>query len=89
MFNIFGRCYEPGQERQADMLHELGQMPAAVSRALPDPSDDTLVDFLLRRDGECVARDQPGDLCGWGAKKTSLDQVDSSFGGWGDGIAHK
>ena len=44
------------------MLHELGQVLAAFVRVLPDPGDDTLVDFLLGRDGDGVTGDQTGDL---------------------------
>ncbi len=44
------------------MFHQLCQMLASFLGTVPDPEDDALVDFLLARNGDRVARDQIGHL---------------------------
>ncbi len=44
------------------MFHQLCKMLASFLRTVPDPEDDALVDFLLARNGDRVARDQIGHL---------------------------
>lgn len=69
-------------QRQTDVLHELGQVLSAIVRIELDPGDDRLVHLLLGRHGQVVALDEAGDLlvlqveelvvlddltgCGWG-----------------------